>query len=218
VGVRGRLEAGSVLVRALEMARDALYRRSRGIGTEPPDEPPTHEQQQADALSLVAETALGQGFESRSGIERYQVVVHVDAPVLADPNQPGRSALECDATRVVMRHAQGHHIHHWSNGGPTRLDNLALLCQRHHRAVHEEGYQVERDAAGTLCFKTPAGRPIPEVPAPPAVSPDAGRALGAEHRARGLAIGPRTACPSWLGERLDLDWAIGVLHPAANPV
>src|SRR5262250_2228331 len=50
--------------------------------------------------------------------ERYRVVVHVDAPVLADPDQPGQSLLEdgtrvsaetsrriaCDASRVVMRH------------------------------------------------------------------------------------------------------------------
>src|SRR5437764_8778889 len=50
--------------------------------------------------------------------ERYQVVVHVDAAVLADPDQAGQSVLEdglrvpagtsqrlaCDASRVVMRH------------------------------------------------------------------------------------------------------------------
>ena len=116
-----------------------------------------------------------------------------------------------------MRHAQGHHLHHWANGGPTRLDNLALLCRRHHRAVHEEGYGVERDADGTLRFSTPGGRSIPEVPAPPAVPPDATEALVAAHRARALAIDARTGCPSWLGERLDLAWAIGVLHPAAQP-
>ncbi|MBI2468149.1 MAG: hypothetical protein HYV62_10090 [Candidatus Rokubacteria bacterium] len=97
------------------------------------------------------------------------------------------------------------------------LENLALLCRRHHRAVHEEGYQVERDADGTLRFRTPSGRPLPEVPAPPAVPRDAAPALVAAHRARGLAIDARTGCPSWLGERLDLDWAIGVLHPAAQP-
>jgi hypothetical protein len=68
-----------------------------------------------------------------------------------------------------------------------------------------------------LRFSTPGGRPIPEVPAPPAVPPDATQALVAVHRAQGLAIGARTGCPSWGGERLDLGWAIGVLHPAANP-
>ena len=116
-----------------------------------------------------------------------------------------------------VRHAQGHHIHHWANGGPTRLDNLVLLCRRHHRALQEEGYRVERDASGPLRFHTPGGRPIPDVPAPPTVPRDPTQALVAVNRARGLAIDARTGCPSWLGERLDLGWAIDVLHPAANP-
>jgi len=30
----------------------------------------------------------------------------------------------------------GHHLVHWADGGHTRLDNLVLLCRRHHRAVH----------------------------------------------------------------------------------
>jgi hypothetical protein len=34
---------------------------------------------------------------------------------------------------------QGHHIWHWTKGGPTDLDNLVLLCHRHHRAAHEGG-------------------------------------------------------------------------------
>jgi len=37
---------------------------------------------------------------------------------------------------------QGHHIRHWAHGGPTILSNLALLCRRHHRAVHEEGFRT----------------------------------------------------------------------------
>jgi len=123
----------------------------------------------------------------------------------------------CRFPGCLVRHAQGHHLHHWANGGPTRLDNLALLCRRHHGAVHEEGYQVARDTDGTLRFRTPGGRPIPEVPAPSAVPPDPTQALVAAHRAHGLAIDERTLCPNWGGERLDLGWAIDVLHPAANP-
>src|SRR5438445_147790 len=53
---------------------------------------------------------------------------------------------------------QGHHIRHWANGGPTTLSNLTLLCRRHHRAVHEEGYQVERRHDGALRFRHPDGR------------------------------------------------------------
>jgi len=41
-----------------------------------------------------------------------------------------------------------HHLHHWVDGGPTDLDNLALLCRAHHRAVHEGGWQLTRGADG----------------------------------------------------------------------
>jgi hypothetical protein len=51
-------------------------------------------QQQADALALLAETALHHELDPGAPGERYQVVVHVDAPVLADPDQPGQSVLE----------------------------------------------------------------------------------------------------------------------------
>src|SRR3989441_1334561 len=83
-----------------------------------PAETPTMAQQQADALALVAETALHRGIDPGAPGDRYQVVVHVDAPVLADTDAPGQSVLEdgthvpaetsrrlaCDASRVVMRH------------------------------------------------------------------------------------------------------------------
>src|SRR5207247_3189065 len=79
---------------------------------------PSRAQQQADALALRGETALQRGLDAGGPGERYQVVVHVDAPVLADPDQPGQCVLEggtrvsaetsrrlaCDASRVVMRH------------------------------------------------------------------------------------------------------------------
>jgi HNH endonuclease len=32
---------------------------------------------------------------------------------------------------------EGHHLVHWADGGPTDLENLALVCRAHHRAVHE---------------------------------------------------------------------------------
>ncbi len=36
-----------------------------------------------------------------------------------------------------------HHVKHWADGGPTTLDNLVLLCRRHHRLVHEEGWTLD---------------------------------------------------------------------------
>src|SRR3989475_8177528 len=113
--LRGRLapEVGAVLMQALAAAREALYQQSRSQAADA-----TMEQQQADALALLAETALHHGIDPGAPGERYQVVVHVDAPALADPDQPGQSVLEdgthvsaetsrrlaCDASRVVMRH------------------------------------------------------------------------------------------------------------------
>jgi len=34
------------------------------------------------------------------------------------------------------RWTDAHHIVHWADGGPTSLDNLQLLCRRHHRMAH----------------------------------------------------------------------------------
>jgi hypothetical protein len=337
VTVRGRLtpEIGTLLVKALAAAREALYQRSRarqvdvsaetwtltdsgtvsadgrgesgahdvsaegsaaagtggalsetpgpvGIGdvsaetctpADPGDvsaETPSLAQQQADALALLLETALHHGLDPGAPGERDQVVVHVDAPVLADPGQPGQSVLEdgarvsaetsrrlaCDASRVVMQHdaeghlveigartrtippalrralhtrdrtcrfpgchvrfGQGHHIRHWAEGGPTTLSNLALLCRRHHRAVHEEGFEVERQADGELVFRRPNGWVIPSVPAPVGGLDDPEQVIRAMNEATGLALHPRTAMPGWLGERLDVHYAIDVLHPRAR--
>jgi len=82
--------------------------------------------------------------------------------------------------------------------------------------VHEEGYQVERRSDEGLQFWRPDGRELPEVPAPAAVPDDPVQALRALHATRGLHVHARTGCSGWLGERLDLGWAIDVLHPRAR--
>ncbi len=65
-----------------------------------------------------------------------------------------RSASMCD----------GHHVVHWIHGGPTDLDNLVLLCRRHHRLVHEGGWQLIKTegqkivtVAPTITFGLPRG-------------------------------------------------------------
>ena len=113
------------------------------------------------------------------------------------------------------RFGQGHHIRHWAQGGPTTLSNLVVLCRRHHRAVHEEGYQVEREPGGQLCFRRPDGELVPEVPRSSQVPADPVGVLRASNKAEGLALHMRTATPLWQGERLDVGYAIDVLHPLA---
>ena len=59
------------------------------------------------------------------------------------------------------RFVDAHHIRHWSDGGETSLDNLMLLCSRHHRLVHEGGFRIERDFQNRWFFKRPDGRAVP---------------------------------------------------------
>lgn len=51
----------------------------------------------------------------------------------------------------------GHHLKFWSEGGPTILSNLALLCRIHHRKVHEGGFTIERQD-GQFVARPPAAR------------------------------------------------------------
>ena len=56
-----------------------------------------------------------------------------------------------------------HHETHWIHGGGTDIDNLHLLCKRHHIACHEGGGTLERDAHGRVRVRPP---PPPAPPAP----------------------------------------------------
>jgi hypothetical protein len=51
----------------------------------------------------------------------------------------------------------GHHLTWWTRGGKTALPNLALVCGRHHRMLHEEGWTLERKD-GRWLAKPPAQR------------------------------------------------------------
>ncbi len=100
VVLKGRLdpEAGAVLMRAIEAASDALYRKE--VETDEREA----QQRRADALGLMAERALAAGFGegapiSGSRAERSQVMLHVDADTLSETGEPGMSELE-DGTRV----------------------------------------------------------------------------------------------------------------------
>jgi HNH endonuclease. len=60
----------------------------------------------------------------------------------------------------------GHHLVHWIHGGTSDLENLALLCYRHHWMVHEGKWQLVRGDDGrmltippTITFGPPARGP-----------------------------------------------------------
>src|SRR5256884_2072778 len=50
----------------------------------------------------------------------------------------------------------GHHVVHWIDGGGTDLDNLVLLCRRHHRMVHEGGWQLIKTESGQIITLAPS--------------------------------------------------------------
>ena len=68
------------------------------------------------------------------------------------------------------RFCDGHHIEHWCNGGETRLDNLVLLCRRHHRLVHEGGFDCRKAEDGEIYFIDQRQRRIKEYERPEPVS------------------------------------------------
>jgi len=65
----------------------------------------------------------------------------------------------CHATT----HLDAHRVRPWSHGGPTDLDNLILLCGRHHTLVHEGGLRIGPAPAGSARhwdFWMPEGRRV----------------------------------------------------------
>ena len=265
VVIRGRIspEVGAVVQRALEAASERLYKEA--AGTDPGASETTAGQRRADALGLLADTALTADLDRGTAGDRYQVVVHVDEGVLENDQATGQSAVEdgpyvsaetsrriaCDAATVVMRHdrdgqpldvgrktrtvppalrralaardrrcrfpgcssrhCDAHHVRHWAQGGSTNLGNLVLLCRRHHRTVHEEGFAVTLGVDGVPHFRWPDGRPLLAAPPPPRWS---GRPLAPTNGhldASGFTIDAHTATPHWHGERLDLAYAIDVM-------
>jgi hypothetical protein len=260
--LRARLtaEQGAVVQRALEAASDRLYQASRDAApAEAVEDEVTSAQRRADALALLAESALHAGLDRGAAADRYQVVLHVESGAAA-AGEGGHAVLEladggvgvsaetsrrlaCDASVVVMRESgdgtpldvgrktrtiptairraltsrdrrcrfpgctarrcDAHHLVHWADGGPTSLDNLVLLCRRHHRLAHEGGFRATRDRAGEVAFVRPDGRRLEA--SPPLAwrgDPDIGGHLQA------------SALRCWDGTPFDVVYAIDVLRGA----
>ena len=50
-----------------------------------------------------------------------------------------------------------HHVVHWADGGEISLENTLLLCDRHHRLLHEGGFAIRADANGEWQFQNAKG-------------------------------------------------------------
>jgi hypothetical protein len=123
--------------------------------------------------------------------------------------------LRDDACRFpgcTNRITDAHHIRHWAHGGTTKLDNLCLLCRRHHRLVHEHGYRIEQTSSGELTFLRGDGSRVPTAgrERAPLEGPSFARLVNG-HEARGLDIGAHTAFPRWDGEPVDYDAVVHAL-------
>ncbi len=76
-----------------------------------------------------------------------------------------------------------HHVTHWSHGGPTEASNLVLLCHRHHRHVHEDGWTMSKSTHGRPIFTPPTFTPSGASPLgkdPPEADPPDEEPLGQE--------------------------------------
>ncbi|NDL59857.1 HNH endonuclease signature motif containing protein, partial [Phytoactinopolyspora mesophila] len=59
-----------------------------------------------------------------------------------------------------------HHLIPWAQGGHTDIDEMALLCRKHHTVVHEGGWTMLATGPRRFRFVDPHGVPVPADPIP----------------------------------------------------
>jgi uncharacterized protein DUF222 len=93
------------------------------------------------------------------------------------------------------RYVDGHHIQHWVADGETSMENCLLLCTRHHKLVHEGGFQVRR-VGDEVRFFSPGGVDLSTMPVTSSLPPIPRR---------------HAPPPVWNGEPIDDDEAVASL-------
>lgn len=214
-------EDAAVVRAALESTIESTWRSgAKPASTDDPAPPspaaprPTSARM-GDALVELAQTGLEVGPIPIVRGEHTEVVLHIDAALLAGAanegrcqltnldgiDVPGAKRLACDARLRAMvhgadgsavdlgrtqrlvsdkqrrliterdhgctfpgcrnrRYVDAHHVHHWADGGPTNLANLASLCNRHHRLCHRDDFSITANGDGTFTFTNKWGRII----------------------------------------------------------
>jgi hypothetical protein len=57
--------------------------------------------------------------------------------------------------RRPPEHCDVHHVRFWEQGGDTSLENTVLVCRRHHRMIHQQGFRVVVDSTGRRSIDPP---------------------------------------------------------------
>ena len=161
VVIRGRLapEAGEVLMKALEAAGDKLFAEQ-----EREDRPPVGKVR-ADALALVAESALAGGLDSGTGGDRYQVVVHVNDRELEAPEPAAtknRPHVPAGTSRQPEVQANGAaevngHVPAGTPGQPEVQANRAAEVSDRVRAGTPRQPEVQANGGAEVNGHVPAG-------------------------------------------------------------
>ncbi len=113
-----------------------------------------------------------------------------------------RDRRSCRFPGCTRRHRlHVHHIVWWEHGGLTVLENLLLLCPKHHHAIHDRHWELT-GTADDHTFRRPDG-----VGADPAAARLCGETaeLVERHRRHGLDIAADGAGSLWMGDQIHWD-------------
>lgn len=152
---------------------DALTTETEGVAELGPGNLVVNEMARWLACDCVVETVITDG-SVVVGVGRKGRTVPGWLRRLVNHRDGGRCRFPgCDESGWL----QVHHIVHWSQGGPTDLDNLILLCGFHHRFVHGKGWHMTRGDDGGFEFRRPDWRvyPRPREPLHPRLANLVGR-------------------------------------------
>jgi len=96
-----------------------------------------------------------------------------------------------------------HHIKHWADGGETNLDNLVMLCRKHHRNLHKGEFSIATKLS-KLLFKTAKGKRIEQSIYPQFAESTSVLPLKEQYP----NVSKNTAVTKWRGEVMDYDMAV----------
>jgi hypothetical protein len=118
-----------------------------------------------------------------------------------------RSGGRCEAPHCSRPLRQIHHVHWWSRGGPTDIDNLVGLCAFDHHAVHHERLTITSLGGQRFAWSIPDGAPLSPTPeSPPPADP-----IEDANAAAGIRCGPSTCASAGENEPFDLTYVVDTL-------